>query len=243
MSAVDGVELARGLVASLAGLGAEAVAVVGSHARGDAGPDSDLDLAVVGHGPHYRLEVHEGGLVSLGWAGAAEQRRRLYEPAWLAMHVPGWRETVLVHDPSGLGASIQQESRAWSWVRVERSCDAWVAEELTGLAEEVQRLRASLRTRDEPTASAQRFLLALRLPKIMAVHRRVLYGSENRVWSLVGKAVGSEWESAQRAAFGLGGEGWEAGCGAALDLFALAAQEIRPLLDKRQLAVITRVTR
>jgi predicted nucleotidyltransferase len=90
--ALEAKAIAERLAHSLAARGALAVALVGSHATGDATAESDLDLAVVGEGPHYRLEVHNGLLVSLGWATAEEQHRRLYDPVYLGTHVTGWRE-------------------------------------------------------------------------------------------------------------------------------------------------------
>jgi hypothetical protein len=227
--------LAEKLAASLAEQGALAVAIVGSHARGEAGPDSDLDLAVVGEGPHYRLEAHGGVLVSFGWAPEAEQRRRLYDPAWISTHVPGWREADAVLDPNGVAASIQEEARAWTWDGVEPACDRWAAEQLTGLAEEVLKLRASPR---ETSASVQRSVLALRLAKIVAVRRRILYDSENRLWDEVSAAMGAEWTAAQRAALGLDGATWESSCHAALHLYALATAELAPTLDRDQQAVV-----
>ena len=82
------------VVTALVEQGAEAVALVGSRASGDATADSDVDLAVIGEGPQYRLEIHHELLVSVGWAPAEEQRRRLYDPDWLGSHVPGWRQAV-----------------------------------------------------------------------------------------------------------------------------------------------------
>lgn len=227
--------LAEKLAASLADRGAVAVAIVGSHARGDAGPDSDLDLAVVGEGPHHRLEVHQGVLVSFGWAPEAEERRRLYDPAWLCTHVPGWRDAVRVFDPRDIAASIKAEAHAWTWRGVEAACDRWAADELTGLAEEVLKLRASL---CETSASVQRSVLSLRLAKIVAVRRRILYGSENRLWDELSAAMGAEWTTAQRAAFGLDGATWEASCRAAFDLYALAVAELTPTLHDDHRAVV-----
>jgi hypothetical protein len=226
------------MAGSLAAAGARAVALVGSHARCDATKESDLDLAVIGDGPHYRLEVRCGLLVSLGWASAEEQRRRLHDPSWLATHVPGWRQAVLLHDPEGLAAVVQREALAWRWEDVADRCDTWVAESVTGFAEEFEKLATSLQRGDQLLAAAQRSLLALRLAGLIAVHRRILFGSENQLWQLVSEAMGLAWQEAQAAAFGIDGENIDSSCRAAQRLFGLAAAEVRPLLDARQTDVV-----
>lgn len=233
----EAMAIAERLARSLAAEGALAVAVVGSHASGDATADSDIDLAVVGEGPHYRLEVHNGMLASVGWAPAEEQRRRLYDPDWLGTHVAGWRHAVLLHDREGVGAAIQAEAHAWTWELVSDRVDMWVAESVTGFTEEVQKLVTSLAREQMTMAAVQRSVLALRLARTLALHRRILYGSENRLWDIVAKEIPS-WRSTQGAALGVGGESLEDGCSAALQLFALAAREVIPLLDDRQRAVV-----
>ena len=229
------------LVPRLVTDGARAVALVGSHARGDAGIDSDLDLAVVGEGPHYRLEVIDGVLVSLGWAPEDVQRRRLDDPQYLGTHVSGWREAVVLHDPDGVAVSIQREALEWTWDRVELG--AWVAESITGHAEEAQKLTASLRAGKVSAAAVQRSVLALRLPAILALHLRILYGSENELWDRVAEALGPDWRDAQSAALGLGGESLETSCEAALQLFVLASREVDALFDERQRAVLEHALR
>lgn len=86
--ATEPIRIAERLARSLGERGARAVALVGSQATGRATAESDLDLAVIGDGPHYRLELHGGVLVSLGWAPAEEQHRRLYDPAYLGNTIP-----------------------------------------------------------------------------------------------------------------------------------------------------------
>jgi hypothetical protein len=70
------------------------------------------------------------------------------------------------------------------------------------------------------------------------VHRRVLYGSENRLWDLAGGAMGEGWRRTRSAALGLGDEGFEETCRAALGLYALAVHEARDLFDGRQRGVV-----
>lgn len=236
--ALDAKAIAERLARSLGDQGALAVALVGSHARNDATAESDLDLAVVGEGPHYRLEVHDGLLVSLGWATAEEQRRRLYDPVYLGTHVTAWREAVLLHDPERVGTLIKHEARAWRWEQVSDRVNEWVAESLTGFTEEVHKLVTSLERRQTTLAAVQRSILALRLAPMLALHRRILYGSENRLWDIVAQEMGLAWRDAQAAAFGIGGAGLDDGCKAALRLFAISAHDMMPLLDDRQRAVV-----
>lgn len=109
-----------------------------------------------------------------------------------------------------------------------------MAEEICSLAEEVHKLVSALRHEDRQTAAVQRSILAVHLSPILAVHRRILYGSEN----LVGDAMGEEWGRTQSAALGLGEARFEDTCRAALELYGLAAVDAYGLFDARQRGVL-----
>jgi hypothetical protein len=223
----------------LAGEGAEAAVLVGSHARGDAGPDSDVDVLAVGPQTFsFRLERRGGLLVSVSSRPPEAYRREMGDPSFVGTAVPGWREAVVLHDPGGAAVSLIEEAKAWTWESLGRRCDGWVAEEITSLAEEVHKLVAALRDGHHTKAAVQRSVLAVRPAQILAVHRRILHGSENRLWDLVANAMGAGWRRAQSAAFGLNGEPFEETCQAALRLYGLAADEARSLLDERQRRVV-----
>lgn len=218
--------------------GAEAVVLVGSHARGDAGSFSDVDVLAVG--PRtcaFRLERRGGRLVSVTSRPHEAYRRELADPDSVCAAVPGWREAVVLHEPAGTAASLIEEAWAWTWGPLEGGCDAWVAEEICALFEEVHKLVSSLRTGRRATAAAQRSVLAVRLAGVGAVQRRILHGSENRFWDLVGKAMGEGWALAQSAALGLGDEGFEPTCRTALNLYGLAVDDVEYLFDGRQRGV------
>jgi len=67
-----------------------------------------------------------------------------------------------------------------------------VAEEITALAEGIHKLVAALQAGRRTAPAVQRSVLVLHPAQILAVHRRILYGSENRLWDLVADARGEE---------------------------------------------------
>lgn len=160
------------------------------------------------------------------------------DPGSVCAAVPGWREAVVLYDPAGGAASLVETAKAWTWEPLAESCDRWVAEKVTSLAEEVHKLVAALRREDVTTAAVQRSLLVTHLAPILAVHRRILYGSENMLWDLVGSVMGEEWRRAQSSALGINDESFEETCQAALKLYRIAADEVEHLFDDRQERVV-----
>ena len=231
--------VAREAARDLVERGAEAVVLVGSHTRGEAGPESDLDLLAVGPETFaYRLERRGDLLVSTSSCPAGAYRRELEDPGSICAAVPGWRGAVVLHDPRGIAAALIEAAKAWTWGPLEQRCDAWVAEEVASLAEEVHKLIAALGRGDPSTAAVQRSILTLRLAPILAVHHRILHGSENRLWDAVSRAMGKEWRRTQNAALGLNGEPFEETCGAAFCLYELAANKVEHLFIERQAGVV-----
>ena len=218
--------------------GAQAVALVGSHAVGGAGPESDLDILAIGPASYAWSLRRRGLLVSVSSRPLDEYRESFTRPQDVCAVVPGWRGAVIFHDPEGLAAALVREANDWSWGPLRRRCDAWVAEQVTGYAEEVHKLVAALRDGNTSTAAVQRSLLAVHLAPVLAVRRRILYGSENRLWDLVSDAMGEEWRREQARALGQGDESFEETCTAALRLYVLAADDVRPLLDRLQREVV-----
>jgi predicted nucleotidyltransferase len=234
----DIVEFCRRAAAELTG--GEPVVLVGSHARGTATAESDVDLLVLGEGPDYLLEVAGDRLVALSWRTPQRQRDRFADPESAVAEVPAWRDGVIVRDVDGAAAALRAEALAWSWEQVAAAADRWVADQVTGLAEEVHKLAGALRTGRPRMAAVQRDLLVLRLPMILAVRLRLLYASENEVWDLVAAAAGDAWRGAQDTALGLRGGSPEQTCRAALDLYRDAAARTAGLLDDRQRRVVDR---
>lgn len=178
------------------GSSARAAWLAGSHARGEAGEHSDIDLGLLadaGAGPGYRLERRDGYLLSIAWTTVDASRASFDDPALLGAAVAGWRRAVIIRDPDGIAAELKQGALEWDWARAGDRADRWVAEQVTGYAEEVHKLVAAVERADGWTTAAQRSVLALRLPVVLSVHLRLLYDSENVRYRLVAEAQGEPW--------------------------------------------------
>jgi predicted nucleotidyltransferase len=218
--------------------GAEAVVLMGSYARGEAYAESDLDIHAVGKGPPQRLEHDRGLLISVSWATRRQAREAFRNPRDVGAVIPAWRSAIIIHDPDGIARTLKKTAQEWNWKSLGSRLDRWVAEELTSYAEEAHKLVGNLRLGHGSAAAVQRSLLAVRMAPILAVYHRILYDTENQLWDLVSKRMGAEWTRLQSIALGETGRGFEQTCRAALQLFSLAAQEVKHLMDERQYAVV-----
>jgi predicted nucleotidyltransferase len=232
-------EVANEETKGLIGRGARAVILTGSHARGEAHPESDIDLRVVGNGPSSLLKRNQEFLISIKWLGEDEHRSVFKDPEEVGEVVPGWREAVILHDPEGIAAEVQALARRWDWSEIDDETDSWVADEITDYAEEVHTLIGNLDMDQVSGAAAIRSQLALHLAHVLAVHHRILYASENDLWDRVAERMGRSYADSQNKALGVEGDSFAAGCSAALQLFVTAADVVESLLDDRQRAIVT----
>lgn len=223
---------------ALAQAGAEAVFLTGSHARGDANAHSDLDLRVVGNGPSKVLKRHDEFLVAISGMTRKEHRKIFDDPSEVGSVVPGWKSAVILYDPNGVAAALQAEAKRWTWDRVAEKADEWVAREITAYAEEIHTLAGNLEDGKLAAAAAERSQLAMHLAHVLSVHQRIAYGSENDLWELVAQAMGGRYGELQSKALAEDAIDLGDSTGAAKQLFAIAAAEVRSLLDERQAAVV-----
>jgi hypothetical protein len=218
--------------------GARAVVLVGSVAHGRARPTSDVDLVALGAGPADRLVHRDGWQVSVSWRTPDEVRARWHRPAEAGAAVRAWRTAVILADPAGEALRLRAEAAGWDWSLIAPAADRWVAEQVTGYAEEVQRLVGQAADGSPRAAAVMRSLLAVHLATVLAVHHRILYDSENHLWDLVSDREGPQWTIAQDRALGVVPVSSPTAMRAALDLYALTADRTAHLLDAEQAAVV-----
>ncbi len=231
--------ISKDFAGNLLNSGAKAVLLTGSWARDDATAESDVDLLAIGSGPDYRLYRVDHYLVSISHITVEDVRTAFGSPGEAGWVIPGWCTAKILLDPADIAAQLIEEAQSWTWDVVgDEICDSWVAEEITGYAEEVHKLIYLSRDHRRTGAAIQRYLLAARMARIAAVHRRLLYQSENTLWDLVAEEMGSTWTTAQHRAFGIHDETFEDTIAASLQLYFLTAQAIRHLLTDRQFDVV-----
>lgn len=236
----EAIPLAEEIGRRLMDEGAQAVVLAGSVVRGEAGAESDIDLYAFGPRDSYSLERHGGRLISITWRRPEAERDASLSPSKAGAVIPAWRSARILFDPEGLAADLQRHARAWNWDTIGREqLDRYVAEEITGLAEEVHKLVAALRSGALWIAAVQRNILALHLAPVLSVHLRLLYETENRLWEMVSESMGAEWREAQKVAFEAA---LQPSCHGALRLYALAAQAVADTLEPQQREVVLYAT-
>lgn len=231
-------EVARAETKELVADGAQAVFLTGSHARGDANEHSDLDLRVVGEGPEKKLKRHDEFLIAISWMTLDEHREAFDDPSEVGSVVPGWKSAVILHDPEQIAERFKKEAEDWDWDRISDKADEWVAKEVTEYAEEIHTLLGNLEDEKPAAAAAERSQLAMHLAQVMSVHKRILYESENDLWDLVADAMGGRYGELQKKALAQPEIELEDSAAAARQLFAIAAAEVRGLLEDDQREVV-----
>lgn len=231
-------QVARAEAERLIEEGARAVFLTGSHARGEANEHSDLDIRVVGERGSKKLERHDEFLVAISWMTLEEHRAAFDDPAEVGSVVPGWKSALILHDPDGIAARLREEAEAWDWERLAEKAERWVAQEITEYAEEVHTLIGDMEDGQCAAAAAERSQLAMHLAHVLSVHRRIAYESENDLYDLIAEAMGGRYQELQRKALAEIEIDLQSSTGAAEQLFAIAAAEVRDLLDDDQRTVV-----
>lgn len=189
----------------------QGIALLGSHARGDAGPYSDIDLVrFASQSPQtsrerYTLVYRQDRLVALSVTTVDAKEAELADPAAVPWCVPGLRQMRILRDPQGELARLKARAAAFDWASLKPAADEFVSERLMGLSEEVHKLLNALRRRDESCAANATLGLVLGLTGAVAVHMRLLIPTENDTIRALTHAMGpaTDWSHWYRNAMAL----------------------------------------
>ena len=183
--------------------------LLGSHARGDAGPLSDIDLNRHVAAPNYhgRLDCHvdaEGRLVTVKTMQPARLAVAMGVPGKAVWQVPGLRNAVVLHDPGGSAARLINQAQNFAWAGIAQEADRHVASETAQHAEEALKIASGIAAEREAQVLYGVMGMVLGLAEAMVVHRRGFIDSENRLLSIaLGLMAGEwDWQAAFRVAAG-----------------------------------------
>ncbi len=185
-----------------------AVLLMGSHARGDAGEFSDIDLrlllragaALSGLASH----LVDGLLVTVSGTSPDEVEEWFTNPAISVTAIQGVRDGRILYDPDGLCAQVQQRARAY--VRdaaTQARANAWVSAEMVGWIEEAYKGLEGLRRHDIGRMLNARHGFSWGLSRVAQVYLGILMRSDNGIQAELTEHVSPGWATLRDAAFGI----------------------------------------
>ena len=189
----------------------QAIVLMGSHARGDAGPYSDVDLvrfvaegqgALAGAGSH----LIDGVLVVVSNVTPSQVEPWFNEPTQAVNTMTGLRTARVLLDRQATFAPIQARAQAFVWTEtLQVKADLWASEQMVGWIEEVHKGLEGLRRRDPGRLLNANFGLSWGLSSVMKVQRGVLIAGDNGFFNGVAAVVGADslWSQLCAIAFGV----------------------------------------
>jgi hypothetical protein len=191
--------------------GVNAIVLMGSHARGDAGPYSDVDLVrfvaedaadLTGAGTH----LFDGVLLVISNATPSQVETCFTDPQQAANRIAGLRTAQALVDRSDTFAAIQARAHAFVWTEeLQRKADLWASEQMVGWIEEVHKGLEGLRRRDPGRLLNAGFGLSWGLSNVVKVQRGILLSGDNGFFPEITTAMGQEslWSQLYGVAFGV----------------------------------------
>jgi hypothetical protein len=203
----------------------KALVLVGSYARGDAHPFSDVDLvrfttatapSLPGSGSH----LVDGRLVVVSDASPDEVETWFAQPELAVSRIPGLRQGRPLRDHDGYFATLQARADAFVWDQaMQARANAFANGAMVGWVEEVHKGLAGLRSGDVGRLLDAEFGLSWGLNRLVDVQRGVPLvappGGEQwsgdwfqRAEQVIGPQT--EWARLRRRVFGVTGGGSDA---------------------------------
>jgi len=188
-----------------------ALALMGSHARGDAGLYSDVDVVrFVGeedhNAPEQEAHTQAGQLVVVSTVTPVQVEEWFSKPEMAVNAIIGVRGARALRDHAGYFAAIQARATSFVWDTVmQERANHWASARMVGWIEEVHKGLEGLRRGDTGRLLNARFGLSWGLSRVMIVQRGLLLTGDNAFYDALTNEMGpsSEWVRLRRTAFGI----------------------------------------
>ena len=183
------------LVAELDTDAVTALVLVGSHARGDATPYSDVDvIRLVREEPERAQQklytYRDGRLLGIVTRTLAHYRAGFTVPERAIFEVPSIREAQILVDKDGAFRVLQQEARAFVWEPLQAAANAYASTVMMEYTEYVQKILRALLLGDELALSEMILDLLAAVTFAVDVQRGILAASGNSYFRQVYESVG-----------------------------------------------------
>ena len=186
------------------------VMLMGSRARGNAGPFSDVDwirFAPDDEGlPDDGSYLIDGRLVVVSTLTPSAVEAIFSDPIATCDNLMGLRTGQILLDRERHLVQLQRRARDFVWDgAMQHKANAWAAAQMVGIIEEAHKGLEGLRRNDTGRLLNARFGLSWVLSSIIKVQRGVLLSSDNGTWDEINRVVGetSAWVRDRWAAFGI----------------------------------------
>jgi hypothetical protein len=220
-----------------------AVVLLGSLAREQGGPWSDIDLErwvatdaeCVDAFPRYV----DGRLLMINTVSVDHVRAELRSARRAIWAVPAYRAMRVVVDRFGDAAAISRAVESFEWESVTSDAHAFVRLTTAKSAEYVHKIRGATDTRDDWAALHAARALSSKCLQIVAVARRTFIETENEYFRVVCEAAGPNWTKTFRASLGVG-ETCDvfAQASAACRLYAETSELVAEVLDEQTNSIV-----
>jgi hypothetical protein len=187
------------------------IAIMGSFARNEGGPYSDVDLThyvrqkPVGEAEPCHLKFVNGFLVSFKKTTLEAEYASLRNPEQAIWTIPALRQLCILLDKDGSVAALKETAAKATWEPLQAAADAYASRELSGYAEEIHKILGGLAQRDESKTLYAVWGLTRGLSNALLTQRGVLISTENAYIDFAQNAAGrtSGWTRQFRLAIGL----------------------------------------
>ncbi|CAA9582213.1 MAG: hypothetical protein AVDCRST_MAG86-3001 [uncultured Truepera sp.] len=233
----------RGLSARFDAPQVQAVLLVGSYARGDAGPYSDVDILRLTPSPLPEVRSHlwQDKLVNVTDADPETSEAWFTEPEQAVEVVLGLRDARVLLDREGAAEALVARARAFVWTpELQEKADRWASTQLASWSEEAHKGLAGLQSGSVGKLLNAQFGLSWGLAKTVRVQRGLLFSNDNAfLTDLQSAFAGTRWLGLLHDVYGLTGLTLPQQVRAGLNLYALTAELLKEVLQARDRPVIT----
>jgi predicted nucleotidyltransferase len=195
------------LITELDGPNILGIVLGGSHARGDAGPYSDVDVALFvkdnAQPPPKQFFYRDGYLVSIAAKSIAGIREEMSRPNRAIFVVPGLRGARILLDKDGSVGNLLRDIDAFVWEPLQSAADRYASHTMMALAEQVHKVLSETFRGNELALAYATAKLLTGLTEAVAVQRGVRVKSDNTYYGQVEAVAGPEWAKHHRIVTGV----------------------------------------